>query len=151
MPVLIELWFSIPWSLLLRCLSLRFRFLLLLLTWLLANRLSSWFNLWLHLEWLVATFLLSVCSFLLHQGLHSSILVLEQNFLLVQIWHLVFLLCSWPKILGNRLLFCLFLSFCIDFTVLLLNFLNHLLLRFFIEIRSQHEINLFEVIGEFVS
>ena len=150
MPILIELLFCIPWSLLLRCFSFRLLFLLLLLTWFLANRLSSWFNLWLHLEWLVATFLLSIHSFLLHQGLHSSILVLEENFFLVQICHLVLLLCSWPEILGNWLLFCLFLSFCIDLTILLLNFLNHLLFRFFIEIWTQHEINLFEVIGKFV-
>ena len=114
-------------SLFLRSFTFWIHLFLLVLCYCFTLRLSSWLNRWgLHCQWLIATFLLSIHGFLLHQGLHAPILILEENSLLIQIRHLVFLLCFWPKILSYRL-FTLSLCLCIDLTIFLLNFLDHLL------------------------
>ena len=132
------------------CLCLQLLVLLLLLLFL-SEWFGCWFDLRLHLKRLVTTFLFPSKRFLLHKRLHAPVLILEENFVLVQIWHLVLLLSPWSEILGLSWLLGNSLSFSVSFAIFLLDFLYHLLLRLFVEIRTENKIDLLVVVGEFGS
>ena len=111
--------------------------------------LSSWLNLGrLHLDRLVTSLL---SDFFLHQGLHSSVLILEEDLFLIEVLYFVLLLSPWAEVLGKRLFPATPLGFIVDLLVLLLNLFYHLLLCSLVEVGAQDKVDLLEMVRELCS